>query len=114
MVLINHQLLAFATDELSLRVGQTLAGLINATLVSTIDIFETPFHIFLFREMRKQILLVDPLIRLYLYFCQCRVDRHGVSNSVVWGTCMSHTHRAFRQIIALAKCELQIVQSSRE
>ena len=28
------QLLAFATDELSLRVGQTLAGLLNATLVS--------------------------------------------------------------------------------
>ncbi|KAG1873021.1 calcium/proton exchanger [Suillus subalutaceus] len=28
------KLLAFATDELSLRVGQTLAGLLNATLVS--------------------------------------------------------------------------------
>lgn len=28
------QLLAFATDELSMRVGQTLAGLMNATLVS--------------------------------------------------------------------------------
>jgi hypothetical protein len=27
------QLLAFATEELSLRVGQTLAGLLNATLV---------------------------------------------------------------------------------
>ena len=27
------QLLAFATDELSIRVGETLAGLINATLV---------------------------------------------------------------------------------
>lgn len=27
------KLLAFATDELSLRVGQTLAGLLNATLV---------------------------------------------------------------------------------
>ena len=27
------QLLAFATDELSMRVGQTLAGLLNATLV---------------------------------------------------------------------------------
>lgn len=26
-------MLAFATDELSLRVGQTLAGLLNATLV---------------------------------------------------------------------------------
>ncbi|EPT00708.1 hypothetical protein FOMPIDRAFT_150496 [Fomitopsis schrenkii] len=30
------RLLAFATDELSLRVGQTLAGLLNATLVSRI------------------------------------------------------------------------------
>ena len=28
-------MLAFATDELSKRVGQTLAGLINATLVRT-------------------------------------------------------------------------------
>ncbi len=28
-----QQLLAFATDELSIRVGQTLAGLLNATLV---------------------------------------------------------------------------------
>ena len=27
------QMLAFATDELSMRVGQTLAGLMNATLV---------------------------------------------------------------------------------
>ena len=30
------QLLAFATDELSIRVGQTLAGLLNATLVSVL------------------------------------------------------------------------------
>jgi hypothetical protein len=29
------QLLAFATEELSIRVGETLAGLINATLVCT-------------------------------------------------------------------------------
>ena len=29
------QLLAFATDELSIRVGETLAGLLNATLVRT-------------------------------------------------------------------------------
>jgi len=28
------QLLGFTTDELSLRVGQTLAGLLNVTLVS--------------------------------------------------------------------------------
>ncbi|KAH0825896.1 hypothetical protein J3R83DRAFT_7708, partial [Lanmaoa asiatica] len=34
MVFLNHQLLAFATDELSLRVGQILAGFINATLVT--------------------------------------------------------------------------------
>jgi hypothetical protein len=27
------QLFAFATDELSIRVGETLAGLLNATLV---------------------------------------------------------------------------------
>ena len=32
------KLLAFATDELSLRVGQTLAGLLNATLVSRISV----------------------------------------------------------------------------
>ena len=30
---LNPQLLAFATDELSIRVGETLAGLLNATLV---------------------------------------------------------------------------------
>lgn len=33
------QLLGFATEELSLRVGQTLAGLMNATLVSVIGTF---------------------------------------------------------------------------
>ena len=32
------KLLAFATDELSLRVGQTLAGLLNATLVSRMSV----------------------------------------------------------------------------
>ncbi|KAG9314861.1 calcium proton exchanger [Chiua virens] len=32
------KLLAFATDELSMRVGQTLAGLMNATLVSTVEL----------------------------------------------------------------------------
>lgn len=32
-VILTPQLLAFATEELSLRVGETLAGLINATLV---------------------------------------------------------------------------------
>ena len=31
---MHVQLLAFATDELSLRVGQTLAGFLNAILVS--------------------------------------------------------------------------------
>ncbi|KAI9061033.1 calcium/proton exchanger [Trametes sanguinea] len=31
--LTSSQLLAFATDELSMRVGQTLAGLLNATLI---------------------------------------------------------------------------------
>lgn len=31
------KLLAFATDELSLRVGQTLAGLLNATLVRIVS-----------------------------------------------------------------------------
>ena len=30
---IIPQLLAFATDELSIRLGETLAGLLNATLV---------------------------------------------------------------------------------
>lgn len=34
-VLPAPQLLAFATDELSIRVGETLAGLLNATLVRT-------------------------------------------------------------------------------
>jgi len=34
-VLLTPQLLAFATDELSIRVGETLAGLLNATLVRT-------------------------------------------------------------------------------
>ena len=33
-----RQLLAFATDELSMRVGQTLAGLMNATLVRFADL----------------------------------------------------------------------------
>ena len=33
--LFTPQLLAFVTDELSIRVGQTLAGLINVTLVRT-------------------------------------------------------------------------------
>ena len=48
------QLLAFATDELSLRVGQTLAGLLNATLVSAlfsdrnVQLIHIPY-----REMRK-------------------------------------------------------------
>ncbi|KAI0368738.1 calcium/proton exchanger [Pilatotrama ljubarskyi] len=32
------KLLAFATDELSMRVGQTLAGLLNATLVNTYNV----------------------------------------------------------------------------
>lgn len=32
-VLLTPQLLALATDELSIRVGETLAGLLNATLV---------------------------------------------------------------------------------
>ncbi|KAK0485145.1 calcium proton exchanger [Armillaria novae-zelandiae] len=32
------QLLAFATDELSLRVGQTLAGLLNATFGNTVEL----------------------------------------------------------------------------
>ena len=32
-VLVAPQMLAFATDELSIRVGETLAGLLNATLV---------------------------------------------------------------------------------
>lgn len=41
IVLMNHQLLAFATDELSLRVGQTLAGLMNATLVSMSGVLST-------------------------------------------------------------------------
>jgi Ca2+:H+ antiporter len=31
-----YQMLAFATDELSCRVGQTLAGLLNATLVRSL------------------------------------------------------------------------------
>jgi hypothetical protein len=34
-VFLTPQLLAFATDELSIRVGETLAGLLNATLVRT-------------------------------------------------------------------------------
>jgi hypothetical protein len=33
IALSHYQLLAYATDELSIRVGQTLAGLLNATLV---------------------------------------------------------------------------------
>jgi hypothetical protein len=32
-LLMEVKLLAFATDDLSLRFGQTLAGLLNATLV---------------------------------------------------------------------------------
>jgi hypothetical protein len=32
-VLLAPQLFAYATDELSIRVGETLAGLLNATLV---------------------------------------------------------------------------------
>jgi hypothetical protein len=39
----NHpQLLAVATDELSMRVGQTLAGLLNATLVRVQIAVQTP------------------------------------------------------------------------
>lgn len=37
--LIYLQLLSFATEELSKRVGQTLAGLINATLVSLLSVY---------------------------------------------------------------------------
>ena len=46
------QLLAFATDELSLRVGQTLAGLLNATLVSDSFRFLSRLGLTICREMR--------------------------------------------------------------
>jgi Ca2+/H+ antiporter len=39
------QLLAFATDEISLRVGQTLAGLLNATLVSDSPVASYPLRV---------------------------------------------------------------------
>ena len=43
------KLLGFATEELSLRVGQTLAGLMNATLVcvSPLDAMISRAHCFL-------------------------------------------------------------------
>lgn len=37
----SFQLLAFATDDLSMRVGQTLAGLLNATLVRSQSVAHT-------------------------------------------------------------------------
>lgn len=39
LCLVTHQcsqLLGFATEELSLRVGQTIGGLLNATLVGSV------------------------------------------------------------------------------
>jgi Ca2+:H+ antiporter len=46
------KLLAFATDELSMRVGQTLAGLLNATLVCVYGLIDLHFLTRSNREMR--------------------------------------------------------------
>ena len=38
------QLLTFATEELSFRLGQTLAGLLNATLVRSVTVTRIPAY----------------------------------------------------------------------
>ena len=47
------QLLAFATEEISLRVGQTLAGLLEVTLVSDLFRFLSRLGLTICREMRQ-------------------------------------------------------------
>lgn len=66
------QLLAFATDELSLRVGQTLAGLLNATLVSASWLLPNPVDVFLFIGKCVSKISAQLIMSYPVFFCTQR------------------------------------------
>ena len=109
------ELLAFATDELSMRLGQTLAGLLSATLVRLTAPLnaETCLMMTSFRVMRR---CSSPFLR---YTCTDGACCSSVE--LIVAVSGAHASRCFLfgtqcplQIIALVKCELTVVQSSRE